>query len=279
MILWNTNFNARKMNKKPKNGIDDPSRDGADSTKTTGKNKIRQEGGGGTFLFVLLLAIAGGISIGWYFNKISSVKNIEVSGNYYTDAAQVITVSGITLDISPDSISYIDAIQQIETLPYVKEASLRMSPSGKLRVHLEERTPLGMIIQGSQRYYFDEDGVVLPVMPGKTIDVPLIYGLAVGTGTDTLRTKEFDEMRDFLMAASRDMIAISTLSEIAWSKQEGVVALSNENGIRIVFGNDNFEKSIENWSMFYTQVIGIRGPQNFTSVDLRYSGQIITRES
>lgn len=245
----------------------------------TNSNRMNTERGNYSFLMVLIIAIAGGISIGWYFNKMSTVQSIEVSGNYFTLAADVVAKSGIPIATPTDSISYSSSIGKIESLPYVKHATLRMSPSGKLRIHLIEREPLGLIIQGDSKYYFDEDGVILPLIHGKSVDVPLIYGIPVRARTDTLKSDDFIEMRNFLKVASQNLVAASTLSEVAWSKEEGVVALSNENGIRVVFGGRNYEQSVQNWSVFYTQVIGVRGPQNFTKVDLRYSGQIVTRES
>jgi cell division protein FtsQ len=274
MILWNTNFNAKKMSLKPDHKGRDSAQDSKSEHKTT-----KLDRGSLTFLTVLIIAVAGGISIGWYFNKMSTVQSIEVSGNYFTLATDVVVKSGIPIKTPADSISYNASIEQIESLPYVKKATLRMSPSGKLRIELVERQPLGLIIQGNRRYYFDEEGVILPLIQGKSVDVPLIYGIPVHANTDTLSSDNFLEMRDFLRVASQNPVAASTLSEVAWSKEEGIVALSNENGIRVVFGRFDYEKSIENWSVFYTQIILVRGPQNFTNIDLRYSGQIVTRES
>jgi cell division protein FtsQ len=274
MILWNTNFNAKKMSQKP-----DSNGENISQNAKSGTSLPKPEKGNYSFLILLVFAIIGGVSIGWYFNTMSAVQNIEVSGNYFTLTADVVMKSGIPLMTPSDSISYSKSIHQIESLPYVKQATLRMSPSGKLRIQLVERQPLGIIIQGDKKYYFDEDGVVLPFIQGKSVDVPLIYGLPVRAITDTLKSTEFVEMRNFLKVASNNPVAASTLSEVAWSRDEGVVALSNENGIRVVFGSYNYEQSVENWSVFYTQVIGVRGPQQFTTVDLRYSGQIVTRES
>jgi cell division protein FtsQ len=274
MILWNTNANVRKMSiKLDQNG------QGTDQNSQMNQKSMSVEKGNYSFLMVLIIAIVGGISIGWYFNKMSTVQSIEVSGNYFTLAADVIAKSAIPIATPSDSISYSSSIVKIESLPYVKQATLRLSPSGKLRIQLIEREPLGLIIQGSSKYYFDEDGVILPLIQGKSVDVPLIYGIPVRAGADTLNSDDFIEMRNFLRVASQNSIATSTLSEIAWSKEEGIVALSNENGIRVVFGSYNYEQSVENWSVFYTKVIVIRGPQQFTTIDLRYSGQIITRES
>ncbi len=250
------------------------------SGATNNTTQIPTNGRGGTFFAVLLLvAVIGGISLGWYFNRMAHIKSIVVEGNFYTDTGAILDQAAIPMDVSPDSVSFLEAIVRIETLPYIKEAMMSKRPSGRLEVEVIERQPIGMLINGSSRRYFDEDGVVLPVVTGKTIDVPLVYGIGIKAIADTLESIAFSEVRDFLLIARNDPVAASTLSEIAWSPEEGIVALSTENGIRIVFGSLNLAEGIRNWNLFYTQVIAIRGASEFSSIDLRFNGQIVTKES
>lgn len=243
------------------------------------KDLKKKQSGGRLFIAVLILAIAGGISLGTYSNRMANVKSIEVSGNWFTESAAIITKAGIPINVSPDSISFIETIVRIESLPYVKEAMLRKRPSGKMEINVTERQPIGLLINGSRHHYFDEDGVILPIIAGKPVDVPLVYGLGAGSIADTLKSEGFRDIRNFLIIARNDIVAASTLSEIVWTKDEGIVALSTENGIRIVFGNVNPEEGIRNWNLFYTQVIAVRGSSQFNSVDLRFDGQIVTKES
>lgn len=269
MILWNVqHIDTHKNPGEPVSG---------DSQKDP-----RQKGNMGKNLFlvfVLLLAIGGGITLGWYFNKMSVVRSVEVTGAYFTDSGVVLDAASIPVGVAPDSISFMEVIRKIELLPYVQTASIRMKPSGRVEIALKERQPLGLVLSSNQYRYFDADGVLLPVIAGKGVDVPLVYGIGSITRNDTLRTDAFFKLRDFLIHANNDPVAAATISELAWSVQEGIVGLSTENGIRIVFGADNLKERVENWNIFYSQVISVRGPASFRSVDLRYRGQIITRES
>lgn len=235
--------------------------------------------GGAVFAVLLLVAIAGGISFGWYFNRMAHIKSVAVKGNYYTETSDILAKADIPTDISPDSVSFLDAIHRIESLPYVKEAMLSKRPSGRLEVQVVERQPIGLLINGSSRRYFDEAGVVLPIVSGKTVDVPLVYGIGSSAISDTLKSTAFEQVRAFLLIAREDPVAASTLSEIAWTPEEGIVALSTDNGIKIVFGSVNLQEGIRNWNMFYTQVIAIRGASAFSSIDLRFNGQVVTKES
>lgn len=228
---------------------------------------------------VIIGVIGGGLYLGMLYRSQTVVKSVEISGNHFTESDEILSKSGNLMQVHIDSIPYLSIIRNIESLPFVHHAAIQTTPSGRLSIYVEERSPIGHFVQGSRRFYLDREGVSLPIIPGKVVDVPLVYGMSYVASGDTLKTKEFQLIRDFLITAQRHPVASSTLSEIAWTSDEGIVALSHENGIRVVFGSDHFERSLSNWSMFYRQVVAVRGPDNFTAVDLRYGGQIVTRES
>lgn len=69
-----------------------------------------------------------------------------------------------------------------------------------------------------------------------------------------------------------------TISEVAYNKEEGVVALSQENGVKLLFGSNDFRIKLENWEAFYTEVIRVKGIQTMQQVDLRFTNQVVTRE-
>ncbi|MCC5926622.1 MAG: cell division protein FtsQ/DivIB [Bacteroidetes bacterium] len=228
---------------------------------------------------IIMLLLGTAALAGWYFKSDTVIQSVNVTGNYFTEASEIIAIAGIPLQSPPDSVSFLAVLQRIETLPYIKTAGMRLASRGAVQISVQERTPIGMFIQGNRRVFTDEQGVILPVRPGKAVDVPLVYGIGISARQDTLRSAAFQQVRDFLIEAQRVPLAFATLSEIAWTADEGIVALSHENGIRLVFGRDRYAESLRNWDLFYRQVVAVRGPQQFTSVDLRYNGQIVTRES
>lgn len=232
----------------------------------------------GTLVAVLVI-LGGAVTLGYFYQSQNVIRSVEVSGNYFTEASEVIEKGNIPLNVSPDSVRFLSALTSIETLPYIREASIRVGQTGRVAITVTEREPIGMFIHGSRKAYIDADGVILPIRHGRAADVPLIYGISWSARQDIVSTRAFIQIRDFLNEVQRMPLASATLSEIAWTTDEGIVALSHENGIRLVFGNDRFSDSIRNWDLFYKQVVTTHGPENFTSIDLRYNGQIVTRES
>jgi hypothetical protein len=135
------------------------------------------------------------------------------------------------------------------------------------------------LVGGAVERYTDAEGVQLPVLTGKTVDVPLMYGFSSIRQTDTLKTTDFIQLARFLEEAKEHNFAWATLSEVAFDPQEGVVALSHENGVKLLFGTDSFTNKLANWELFYTQVIRETGIARIAQIDLRFNDQIITRES
>lgn len=134
-----------------------------------------------------------------------------------------------------------------------------------------------MIINGSERIYVDAEGVKLPILEGKTRDVPLLYGYNTNK-SDTLKRDGFLQVRNFLMQAKIDGFGWATISEVAFDKDIGVVALSYENGVKLIFGQNEFELKLDNWKAFYAQVVKTKGINKMQQVDLRFTNQVVTRE-
>jgi len=146
-----------------------------------------------------------------------------------------------------------------------------------LRLTVAERQPIALLVNGANRIYVDAEGVRLPILEGKTQDVPLLYGYSA-VSDDTIKTEEFTQVRDFLMRAKIDGFGWNTISEVVFDETDGVVALSHENGVKLLFGRNDFQTKLENWKAFYTDVIRTKGIQSMRQIDLRFTNQVVTRE-
>ncbi|MTI87142.1 MAG: FtsQ-type POTRA domain-containing protein [Balneolaceae bacterium] len=214
-----------------------------------------------------------------YWNRHVTIEEMEVSGIYYTSQEQVIEMAAVPLGIKPDSLDLAQIVQQVEKLNYVKSVVPYVEPSGDLRLTITERQPLALLVDGSHRKYVDAEGVKLNIIDGKTTDLPIVYGFNAQTATDTLHSPAFTQIRDFLVHAKNNKFGWATISEIAYDKVDGVVALSHENGVKLLFGRNNFEIKLENWQAFYTEVIRSKGIKSMRQVDLRFTNQVVSRES
>lgn len=225
-------------------------------------------------VLVLGLAVLGGI----YWNSTDTIEDVQFEGFRYVNKKELQDKVEIPLGIHPDSLDIPGIIKKFEDIDYVKRAEIRVEPGGSMIVHITEREPLALLVNGPRRAYVDAEGIRLPQLLGKTPDVPLLYGFNPRPLADTLQSDSFKMVSRFLQELHKRPVSDATISEIAWDNSDGVVALTNENGVKLTFGRREFAKRLRNWEAFYGEIVRQKGINQITSVDLRFKGQIVTRE-
>jgi len=231
----------------------------------------------GTWAALAFSMLGLAVVAGFYFEQNTRISAVEFIGHEFTSTETLEDVMISPVGLLADSVDYSSLYASFRKLPYVEDVAVRMSYRGTLTVEITERQPIGLL-SGKPVTYFDEAGVLLPSQPGTWVDVPLVYGFKQTTPGDTLSGKDFTQIKDFLMAAKNDPFGWATLSEVAWNENEGVVALSSENGVKLLFGRNRFDQKVTHWKAFYQDVVTRRGINSFRTVDLRFRNQIVTDE-
>lgn len=224
-------------------------------------------------IFVLGMAVLAG----FYWSSVMTVQKVQFKGNHFVSMEDLQSVE-VPTGISPDSLDFIEIISQMEEIPYVKRADVNVEPSGSLIVSITERQPIALLSDGDQKVYIDQDGIRLPLIPGKAADVPVLYGFKAGPVGDTLKSESFTAVSDFLRNVRNQPVSDATISEVAWTGKDGIVALTNQNGVKLIFGKGDYKNRLRNWEAFYGDVIKEKGIEQMRSIDLRFQGQIVTRE-
>lgn len=226
---------------------------------------------------VLVLGLA--VLAGLYWNKTSTVQDVRFEGNYFVTNDELQRQADVPTGISPDSLNFIGIINRVESIPYVHYADISVEPSGKLIIKITERNPIALLADGDDKIYVDKDGIRLPLILEKTVDVPILYGFSASPMQDTLKSNAFKSVRNFLVEMHQKPVSNATISEIGWTNNEGIVALTNENGVKLIFGKEDFQTRLRNWEAFYGEIVKTKGIASMRSVDLRFKGQIVTQET
>lgn len=212
-----------------------------------------------------------------YWKQNITVQEVRVNDLHFTEYEQVKLAANIPEGIKPDSLDLQGVVQRVSKLPYVRIVVPYIEPNGNLHLNITEREPIALLLNGPDRSYIDATGVRLPMLKHKTPNVPLLYGYSA-VSSDTVRTESFRQVRDFLLTARADGFGWITISEIVFDETDGVVALSHENGVKLLFGRNDFESKLENWKAFYGQVVKTKGIRAMQQIDLRFKNQVVTRE-
>lgn len=224
-------------------------------------------------ILILGLAVLGGL----YWSSTMKVKQVRFEGNHFVSTEDLRKIE-VPTGINPDSINFKTIMQRFDGITYVEKTNISVQPNGDLLISIIERKPIAMLADGEKKIYVDRHGVRLPLKLGKTVDVPILYGFSATPMSDTLQSKEFKITSDFLMTVQQRAVSDATISEVAWTTNEGIVALTNQNGVKLVFGKGDFDNRLRNWEAFYGEVIKQKGIEAMRSIDLRFKDQIVTRE-
>lgn len=225
-------------------------------------------------VLVLGLAVLGGL----YWNQTGKVKEVRFEGYNYISLGELQQQVEIPTGVHPDSLNLTGFIEKYEEIDYVKRAGISIEPGGTMIINITEREPLALLVSGTRRVYVDSDGVRLNRVLGNAPDVPILYGFKTKPAIDTLQSEAFKIASRFLQELRQRPAADATVSEVAWSNTEGIIALTNENGVKLVFGKGEFDKRLRNWEAFYAEVVRQKGISTMESINLRFEGQIVTRE-
>lgn len=225
----------------------------------------------------VLLFLGSAVYAGLYLEKKTVISDVQFAGHHYTTTDELANALESPVGMRADSIRFEEHFSQLKKLPYIKNASVNMSYRGTLTFTVEEHEPVALIVNNGDRVYVSDSGDILPIVPEKIVDVPLLYGFSTSPSDQKITGDSFAAIAEFLKAAKANPTGWVTISEISWDSSEGVVALSQQNGVKLIFGKNGFDEKFENWEAFYSQVIGVQGMGNLHTIDLRFAGQIVTR--
>ncbi len=233
-----------------------------------------------TVWVLFVFSIAGfAVYAGIYLEKNTIIQEVLFTGNHFTNEQSLFEAIDTPVGLNADSVDYRALFNEIRQLPYVSDVTVTMTIRGVLNFRISEHVPIAMLADANRRVYVSQGGIKLPVKHGKAVDVPLLHGFPVTSIADTLNTDAFRQIESFLTAAKQNDTGWITISEITWNDRKGIIALTHENGVNVIFGKDNFHEKILNWEAFYTQVVIRKGIQHFSNIDLRYKDQIVIKHS
>jgi cell division protein FtsQ len=212
---------------------------------------------------------------------LTSPGDVLVMGDNYVSREEVLGALGLPLTgkikrgTNVFRISLDSARRGVETLPWVRTASVtRVFPRG-LMVHVTERTPVAYVDVDGRVSLVDADGMLLEKPENGVFDFPVIYGLENLSSIDERRTRialYLDFTRELGVEAPR---AGWMISEVYLSDAEDLKALliNGQQTVQVHFGQKDF---LERFRSFLTLLPEIqKSNDKLDSVDLRYRNEIV----
>ncbi len=212
----------------------------------------------------------------WRF-RIESSDDIEIAGLHNVTRQQVLEVMGGDIGRNIFFVPLSQRQKQLEQVPWVESASVMRFVPNRLRIEIQERTPVAFARLGSRISLIDAGGMLmdLPAAGKKKYSFPVILGMNLGEphSTREARMKTYNELVGQLDSGGAHYS--QGLSEVDLSDADDVKVLTNDPGgeVLVHLGSSNF---LDRYKIFVTHVREWRQQfDKLDSVDLRYDNQIV----
>ncbi len=210
----------------------------------------------------------------WRF-RVDSSDNIEVTGMQNVTKAQIMEVMGADIGRNIFFVPLAQQKAQLEQIPWVESASVMRFVPNRLKVEIQERTPVAFARVGPRMSLIDAGGTLMELSPKHKYSFPVILGMNPGEPLSTRapRMKAYSEMvRELDSGGARYS---QDLSEVDLSDLEDVKVRVNDpaGDVLVHLGSSDY---LRRYKIYVSHAQGWRQQfQRLESVDLRYDKQII----
>lgn len=212
--------------------------------------------------------------------RLVSPQDVQIQGSQYVSREEVLNALGLSLTgrsargVNVFRLSLERERRQLESLAWVKSATLERAYPHRLVVQIVERTPVAFVNVAGQVKLVDSDGVLLDKPERADFAFPVIDGLeAVGNLED--RQARLSLFQTFVRQMSENSGAGWLISEVDLSDAQDLKTLlvQGRDTILVHFGEGNFSARFQE---FLKLLPDLRAANSkIYSVDLRYRDQVV----
>lgn len=248
-----------------------------DRAKTYGRMGLRLCG---------LVVLVGGVLalglLGWQWQAGATVGHIAVSGTQHAPPDTVRHLARVDSGAVMSEIDLALVADRVSRHPWVERAEVtRHHLRRTLAIAVTERTPVGLVVdaQGRPAYYLDREGKAMPLPDSSSYDVPLVRGLEADY--HPVRSMAPPSLQRVLagltVVESSDLVAEVEVQ--ADSSVHLVTEPVGEHGaLPVRLGDGNVVAKLRALGAFARQVLAARPEAPIAQIDLRFDGQVVTRE-
>ena len=234
--------------------------------------------------FIVLAAVVAAVIIVRQFLfrdphfRIVGTSSIQSTGLSEVNRTQILPVFGEDIGRNIFFVPLSSRRKQLETIPWVQQATVMRYLPDHLHVNIIERTPVAFVRQSDRVELTDADGVILDMPPALMAQhhysFPVVTGINAKDSLSSRRARMAVYQRFIAELDQNNRHLTEQVSEIDLSDPEDLRATLPEQGSDILahFGEDHFlerlqvyQSHIAEWRQRYPKLIG---------VDLRYSGEV-----
>jgi cell division protein FtsQ len=207
--------------------------------------------------------------------RVESSDNIEVTGMQNVTKAQIMEVMGADIGRNIFFIPLAQQKAQLEQIPWVESASVMRFVPNRLKVEIQERTPVAFARVGPRIFLIDAGGTLMELPQKHKYSFPVILGMNPGEPLSTRapRMRAYNELVEDLDSGGARYS--QDLSEVDLTDLENLKVRVNDpaGDVLVQLGSSDF---LRRYKTYVSHVQEWRQQfQKLESVNLRYDNQVI----
>lgn len=160
----------------------------------------------------------------------------------------------------------------IEAHDMVREAQVVITPLGNVRVRLEQRVPVLLVLTPGESYYIDRDRRRMPVRPSIKTTVLMAEGSISEKMAETI-------LADMALDITEDEYWQERIRSIEVANPKSVALVQKPDGTRIILGSpEDYAAKLQRLRTLYEEGFDKVGWQTYRELDLRYNDQVVGRK-
>lgn len=194
--------------------------------RAAGRRRLRR------IVWFLGLATVVGVGFGLTRTALLDVDRVRVTGIDRVPLRTVLEVSGVSIGEPMTDVSLGEAAEAIESLSWVREASVERSWPGTISIDVSERVPVAVVTDGDTHALVDADGAVMGVVesaPESLVRIEMDTTARVGSLLPV-------ELRPGLTVAQRLTPELRSQVDSVRAADGGQVELGLSSGTRVRLG-------------------------------------------
>jgi cell division protein FtsQ len=213
---------------------------------------------------------------------------VHIKNNHYVDPAAIVEVFAADRGHSVLRIPLDERRHQLETIPWIEQATVRRALPNTLQIEITERTPIAFLREGSTLSLIDIHGVILdrplhedfhfPVITGIRPDMPIDdrearMHLFAGfmQGVESARAGSADQVSEVDVSDDHDLRA--TLVGLQSGIVDSATGVMSAAPVTVHFGDSDFQAKYQTLLEKIAEVRAKTGP--LESIDMRFDGEIV----
>lgn len=162
-----------------------------------------------------------------------------------------------------------------------------ITKDGVLNVKVTQREPALRFQKENSGFYADSRGYIFPLQSGYTARVPIIDGRIPitkgagykGTLTDEKEKEWMDKVLGMVEYMNTERRWAENIVQISVSGNGDIIMIPRKGNEKFIFGGpDRYKEKFRLMELYYSGILPEKGEGYYSTVNVKYSGQIICRK-